>query len=293
MYSLYKQSLQRTSNSIYMKKILLPICIIVFLINYASAQSYKYVYYLDENLVSVEKSNASLIGKGLNDSTLFLVDCFDKITGKLSVSAHFPDSSLSRFEGRYREYYTSGQTKQEGNYENGEQQGEWFLWDSTGLKTLSVLLDKGKQISATQYHYYKGNLSSKRVQDSNGEEIMFVMYDKKGNEIKDDKIFEKADVKPVFQEDRITFQRYAIENTDTQVPYSKGASHGRYLVYINFVVEKNGQVTNVKSQSLEGYGMEDEAIRVIKNSPLWKPALQNGNPVRFQMKEIVPFVVNR
>lgn len=259
----------------------------------ADAQSYKFLYYLDENLVSVQRAEATLIGKGLKDSTLFLVDCFDKSTGKLAISAHFPDSSLSRFEGQYKKYYTSGQTKEEGNYVNGEQEGEWVLWDSLGNKSVSVLFDKGKQLSATQFNYYNGKLSSKTVQSSNGAALSYVIFDKKGNELDGEKIFEKADVKPMFAEGKTTFQNYTIQNYNSQVPYSFGAQTGRFLVYINFVVEKNGQLTNVESQSLEGYGMEAEGIRVVKTSPLWQPAIINGNPVRFRTNVIVPFAVSR
>lgn len=275
-----------------MKKVFVSLCSIVCLLNSASAQSYKYVYYLDENLISVEKPNASLIGKGLKDNTLFLLDCFDKNTGKLSVTAHFPDSSLSFFEGMYTEYYTSGQTKQEGNYEKGVQQGNWFLWDSTGLKNFTILFEKGKQISVTRYFYEKGILNSMSVQDSTGVETMFVMYDKKGNEIKDDRVFNMVEVKPVFLEGRKTFQNYVIQHINSGIPISRGAPRGHYLVATNFIIEKNGQVSNVKYETVEGYGMEAEAVRVIKESPVWKPALQNGHPVRFQMREFIPFVVN-
>ncbi len=276
-----------------MKKNLLPFFSLVFFVNAASAQSYKFLYHLDDNLVPVEKSRATLIGKGLKDSTIFLVDCFDKSTGKLSVSAHFADSSLSQFEGMYKTYFSSGQTKEEGNYVNGEQQGEWFLWDSAGLKTVAVVFDKGKQLTATQYSYHKGKLNGKRVQDSNGVETVNVLYDKKGNEINDETIFENVDIKPVFAEGKVEFQRYNIPYTNAQIPYSMGASNGNYLVYVSFVVEKDGRLTDIKAVSQEGYGMENEAVRVVKNSPRWQPALQNGNPVRFRMQTIVPFVVRR
>lgn len=50
--------------------------------------------------------------------------------------------------------------------------------------------------------------------------------------------------------------------------------------YISFVVEKDGTVTSIKTLRDPGYGIGDEAIRVLKLSPKWKPGVQNGKPVR-------------
>jgi len=53
-------------------------------------------------------------------------------------------------------------------------------------------------------------------------------------------------------------------------------------VYVSFIIEKNGAITNVQVvQGGLGYGLEEEAIRVIKASPRWKPGYQiKKEPVR-------------
>lgn len=53
-------------------------------------------------------------------------------------------------------------------------------------------------------------------------------------------------------------------------------------VMLSFVVEKDGSFTDVKVLRDPGYGAGKEAIRVLKNMPNWKPAIQNGRPVRSQ-----------
>ncbi len=276
-----------------MKKILFPFCIAFFLFIHANGQTYKYLYFFDKDFQSVDESNAVIIGKGLKDSTLFLIDCYDKKTGRLSISAHFSDSLLSNFEGPYKEYYSSGQVKQEGDYKNGERQGEWYGWDSTGLQTVSVLYEKGKEISLTDFFYHKGKLSSKSIKDIMGVEKMLVMFDEKGNVIKEDKVFSRVEMEPIFLDSKSTFQEYIMRNINRDVPTLRGAPDGRYLVMINFVIDAIGNVTKISHESVNGYGMEEEAIRVIKNSPLWTPAMQNGNNVSFRMKQIVPFQVRR
>jgi periplasmic protein TonB len=53
-------------------------------------------------------------------------------------------------------------------------------------------------------------------------------------------------------------------------------------VYLSFVVEKDGSFTDIKVARDPGYGAGKEAIRVLKSMPNWKPAIQNGRPVRSQ-----------
>ncbi len=51
-------------------------------------------------------------------------------------------------------------------------------------------------------------------------------------------------------------------------------------VLVSFVVEKNGEVSNLKVIKGIGGGCDEEAMRVIKKSPFWKPGMQNGRKVR-------------
>ncbi|HMI03203.1 MAG TPA: M56 family metallopeptidase [Pedobacter sp.] len=51
-------------------------------------------------------------------------------------------------------------------------------------------------------------------------------------------------------------------------------------VQVSFTVETNGEVTNEKVQNSLDEASDKEALRVIKLSPKWEPALQNGKKVR-------------
>jgi protein TonB len=54
-------------------------------------------------------------------------------------------------------------------------------------------------------------------------------------------------------------------------------------VFIQFVVEKDGSLTDVKVLKGIGGGCDEEAVRIISNAPKWKPGKQRGRPVRVQM----------
>lgn len=53
-------------------------------------------------------------------------------------------------------------------------------------------------------------------------------------------------------------------------------------VYINFVIEKNGKVSNVTIARGVDKLIDDEAIRIIKLLPKFIPAMQRGKPVRME-----------
>lgn len=51
-------------------------------------------------------------------------------------------------------------------------------------------------------------------------------------------------------------------------------------VFVSFIVEPDGSVSNVKVQQGIGGGCDQEAIRVIKSMPKWTPGKQRGKAVR-------------
>ena len=62
-------------------------------------------------------------------------------------------------------------------------------------------------------------------------------------------------------------------------------------VYVTFVVEKNGSITDVKVLRGIGGGCDEEAIRVVAAMPKWKPGKQRGKPVRVQYNLPVRFTL--
>ncbi len=84
---------------------------------------------------------------------------------------------------------------------------------------------------------------------------------------------------------------YLQRNLNNEVPKLNGAPAGKYTVRINFVVSKEGKVTTIKATTNFGYGMENEAIRIISGSPKWTPATQNGRLVNDYLVQLITFDV--
>jgi len=54
-------------------------------------------------------------------------------------------------------------------------------------------------------------------------------------------------------------------------------------VFVQFIVDKAGNITNVTAVKGIGAGCDEEAVRVIKGSPKWKPGKQRGKAVKVRM----------
>jgi len=62
-------------------------------------------------------------------------------------------------------------------------------------------------------------------------------------------------------------------------------------VWVSFIVEKDGHLSNIVVDRGAGYGMDEEALRVLKLAPAWKPGMQNGQPVRVKYNIPINFLL--
>jgi protein TonB len=95
--------------------------------------------------------------------------------------------------------------------------------------------------------------------------------------VEDNTIYNTAgiEVKPDFPGGIEKFYKFIANNYRT--PEEEGLK-GR--VFVTFVVEKDGSLTDIKVVRDIGYGTGKEAIRVLKSSPRWNAGEQNGKKVR-------------
>jgi protein TonB len=93
----------------------------------------------------------------------------------------------------------------------------------------------------------------------------------------DNNIYNTAgiEVKPDFPGGLDKFYKFIGKNFQT--PEEEGLS-GK--IFVTFVVEKDGSLTDIKVLRDIGYGTGKEAIRVLKSCPRWNPGEQNGKKVR-------------
>ncbi|RKD19561.1 hypothetical protein BCY91_13245 [Pelobium manganitolerans] len=91
---------------------------------------------------------------------------------------------------------------------------------------------------------------------------------------------------PEFPGGMAAWSNFLTKNLRYPAAAAEAGISGRVLV--SFVVERNGEISNLKVVRGIGGGCDEEAMRVIKKSPFWKPGIQNGRAVR--VSYIMPVV---
>lgn len=89
------------------------------------------------------------------------------------------------------------------------------------------------------------------------------------------------------------FYAYVAEQLQDHYPPAALRMNIEGVVYIQFVIEKDGSITQVEAVKGIGGGCDELAIEVVENSPRWEPGKQRGVdvrtrkviPIRFILKE--------
>ncbi|MES2004956.1 MAG: energy transducer TonB [Bacteroidota bacterium] len=113
----------------------------------------------------------------------------------------------------------------------------------------------------------------------------------KGPEVKKDidEVYTIVQVEARFPGDIAGWKKYLEQNLNRDLPAENGAPAADYTVTVSFIVDRNGVISDVKAENDPGYGTKAEAIRVIKKSPNWTPAIQNGQHVVYRQKQNITF----
>ena len=110
------------------------------------------------------------------------------------------------------------------------------------------------------------------------------------NNTDDDVIFSVVENEPEYPGGEKALYNYIIKN----VKYPKSALDKGIegTVIVEFVVEKNGKISNVKAVKSVSPELDAEAIRVVSKMPKWKPGVQRGEKVRSRWRLPINFQLN-
>ena len=84
---------------------------------------------------------------------------------------------------------------------------------------------------------------------------------------------------------------YLLQNTRYPVEAMKLEQTGEVIV--EFVVERNGMITNTRVLKSVAPSLDQEALRVVTNMPNWEPGTKNGMRMRSQLTIPINFKVIR
>lgn len=91
-------------------------------------------------------------------------------------------------------------------------------------------------------------------------------------------VFQIVEKMPAFPGGEQELMEYIANNVVYPEKAREEGIRGR--VFVGFVVEPDGSISNVKMLRSIGGGCDEEAMRVVKSMPKWKPGIQDGKAVR-------------
>lgn len=101
-----------------------------------------------------------------------------------------------------------------------------------------------------------------------------------------DKTFTKVEIESEYPGGAAAWQRYL--NRNLRYPQDAIDNEIQGTVVVQFIVDKEGMVSEVEAIS-GPKELRDEAVRVIKKSGKWTPAVQNGRQVKSYKKQPIVF----
>jgi len=223
----------------------------------------------------------------------------------------YKKSNFKVKEGPSREWYDSGQLWKEGAYENNEMSGIWTYYDYyTGAKKeygpyvggekkdkWTSLDSLGRTIR--EQHYQAGKPHGAcAIYDRNGQLAITREYEN-GKMVSEQKLLDNPDVRLDFDALQIKPYHKGCESENAeqqnncsermrleavykniQYPYKARVVGVMGIAVIEFVVEKDGSVTNITVLRGLCWAIEQECLRVMDFMPEWMPGQFNDKPVR-------------
>ena len=100
-------------------------------------------------------------------------------------------------------------------------------------------------------------------------------------------VFTIVEVQPQYPGGEKARQKYLIEN----IKYPDQAQQNKVkgTVYVTFIVEPDGAISDITILRGIGSGCDEEVLRVMKNMPKWVPGTQRGKNVRVKINLPIKF----
>ncbi|MDE3143798.1 MAG: hypothetical protein KGL19_06570, partial [Bacteroidota bacterium] len=265
-------------------------------------QDTKSVKYYDSLWFPAAKEKAAYYSECFAVDTVFRMNTFYFPSNKIEGITYFADTIKSLIRINVcTDYYENGKLKDSASYsKTGRGRFNYGFYENGKIKDSTRYDTSGKAIS--DYNFYpNGKIKdSTRYSEKPGEfetfyfsedgkplaysvlnfknqKIINIAYDKNGK-ILPDYVYKKPAEYP---EGLNEWLKYLSRNLNRDLPIENGAPAGKYSVLVDFLIDENGNIIEINALNNPGYGTKEEAIRVIKKSKAWKPAISENKPIQF------------
>ncbi len=214
-------------------------------------------------------------------------------TGELNNESAYVNDTIT---GTTKYYYKNGKLQSELPHSHGKINGLYKAYYESGELRLSYDYVNGLVDGYVTLYCENKNLERKDKYEKN-KFVSGNCYDMNGKEVKHDEYFLESPSDQVYTvvQKMPTFPGNLNEYLSQHIKYPKKEQKNNVTgtVYVNFVIEKDGSVSNVKILKgvPGGQGLDMEAFRVVSSLPKWAPGMQNGQAVRVSFNIPIRFTL--
>ncbi|MBL7711352.1 MAG: TonB family protein [Chitinophagaceae bacterium] len=199
--------------------------------------------------------------------------------GQLVSSGFYNVSYPEVKDGYFRMYSTKGALESEGNYIEGKKSGLWAYYREDGSLHYEENYAEGK-LSGKLKSYYRDKSLKREENYNNGEFVNGKCFTLSG---KDTTHFPFKEMPEFEGGEKAMFKYLAQEVRYPEKAINKGIQG---VVKIIFIVDKNGQLQDIKIYKGVYPSLNYEAIRIIEKMDVWKPGKIDGEIA--ETKFIIP-----
>ncbi|MEZ5016198.1 MAG: TonB family protein [Flavipsychrobacter sp.] len=207
----------------------------------------------------------------------------ENIGGSFIVQDYY-DNNVLYSEGKYN--VENSQTLKN-TLASAYRNGNFSFYNIDGLLIMTGKYKKGEKDGVWEYYNYKSQVKKKKEFDRN---VLLTTncFSAKNNSIECDTIvYSYVDSMP-----RANYAMANYLNENLVYPESAKKNNISGRVIVSFVVDEDGDITKVRSQSKDAsIDLQKEAKRVVRKMPSWEPGYKNGIPVAVSYAVPVTFKI--
>lgn len=220
------------------------------------------------NLVMVSKDRVT---ENVKEADAFIIvkkigNYFQRLDYKMHAplvkERNYTDSTLTILQGKYHEYDDNGILNLTGEYENNFKENTWNIYNDTGKVVLQKKYLHDLLIETV-------NPDTVKMEKPNQDSL-----------VKDEK-------EASFGKDKKDWMKYLVKNLKADV--GENSINGGQ-VRVMYIVDTFGRCKEITLRKSVEFVLDEEAKRIIYNSPLWNPAYQKGRKVKAYRVQPITFV---
>ncbi|TAG00594.1 MAG: energy transducer TonB [Cytophagia bacterium] len=177
----------------------------------------------------------------LTQQILYVEKEYDSESNLIKRITHYKDKERKILHGLFTSFYKNNKLMDIGYYENDKQDGTW------------------------RYHHTEEKLAA-LIKCDNGKIVTEKYYNEDGTENTPEESNKEAE----YEGGKVAFYQFLSKNI--RYPQEARKKNIKGSVTIEFVVDKDGSLKEVKVKKGVHRLIDDEALKVIRSSPDWKPA---------------------